>query len=296
MMTKRQFFFGGSAAAIGGQIVRPLDRAGLLVAKGASALTSAGGRSLGDLGGEELAGFLRFGSGTTSAEGVFEEDRQLVARVNEAKASLDLLRARTTLKAAVKGLRIGEEVVFEPRDVVSIELITRTSLSTYESTFEIGDDTRIPDCVFTKKGQDPYVLEIEIDRGFFNDRYNSRLKLLAAASDPDFVAKEGRRLLLGRVDREKPVPVPTPRTFLSSYGPLYATIVKEMRWRGGRAFPDSRIEGNAVHVPDFGTVYFGELILLPDSRRLIGARFDLGCPWGAMFAVSEGADQPLWYP
>src|SRR5688500_3144956 len=96
MTDTRQFFFSGSAAALGGQIVRPVDRAFFVRAEGASALTAAGGESVAQLAGKPFGGgFISFRSASTFASGVYD-NLKLASVVNERHQSVDVLGTTTT--------------------------------------------------------------------------------------------------------------------------------------------------------------------------------------------------------
>lgn len=57
-------------------------------------------------------------------------------------------------------------------------------------------------------------------------------------------------------------------------GFLVGSIVSEIRGGG----PGLDIKGNMVHVPGFGKLHFGELVIEQNSRRLVMLRAELGCP------------------
>jgi hypothetical protein len=54
-------------------------------------------------------------------------------------------------------------------------------------------------------------------------------------------------------------------------GYIQTSIVKALVWKG-TTYP-----GNMLAVPDFGRIYFGEILLHEYNRRLTMLRFDLGC-------------------
>ena len=45
-----------------------------------------------------------------------------------------------------------------------------------------------------------------------------------------------------------------------------------------RPFPGAKIDEHSVIVPDFGTIFFGELLISAFERRLTMVRFELGSP------------------
>jgi hypothetical protein len=51
-----------------------------------------------------------------------------------------------------------------------------------------------------------------------------------------------------------------------------------------------------VHVPDFGKIYFGEMFITGESRRLTMVRFQLGSPQGGEISAAEGESNGDTYP
>jgi hypothetical protein len=51
-----------------------------------------------------------------------------------------------------------------------------------------------------------------------------------------------------------------------------------------------------VRVPDFGKIYFGELYITGESRRLTMVRFQLGSPHGGEVVAAEGESNGLPWP
>ncbi len=75
--------------------------------------------------------------------------------------------------------------------------------------------------------------------------------------------------------------------FPEANGTVKCSIVQEIRW-DGPAHPTATIHDHVVHVPDFGKIYFGEMFIKGDSRRLTMVRFQLGSPDGGEVAAAEG--------
>jgi hypothetical protein len=57
------------------------------------------------------------------------------------------------------------------------------------------------------------------------------------------------------------------------------TIVQKIEWDGA-PHPTARIYGNVVRVPNFGKIYFGEMVITDRTRRLTMVRFQLGSDAG----------------
>jgi hypothetical protein len=117
-------------------------------------------------------------------------------------------------------------------------------------------------------------LAVNVNVGFFQ-KYDTRSKVLAAADDPKAFDGNAVHFVRGATVEGQPIG----RGLVQRYGVVYTTIVKELRWEK-RPFPGARIDGHSVIVPDFGTVYFGELLVHSTERRLTMVRFELGSPIG----------------
>jgi hypothetical protein len=61
-----------------------------------------------------------------------------------------------------------------------------------------------------------------------------------------------------------------------------------MAWTA-KPYPASKIDGHVVMVPDFGQIFFGELLVGSSERRLTMVRFDMGSPIGG-WADGGGVD------
>ena len=58
----------------------------------------------------------------------------------------------------------------------------------------------------------------------------------------------------------------------------------------------ARISGHSVHVKDFGTVFFGEMLITGHTRRLTMVRMQLGSPESGSIAFGEVETNGSWYP
>jgi hypothetical protein len=76
---------------------------------------------------------------------------------------------------------------------------------------------------------------------------------------------------------------------------IYATIVKSIRW-DGKPFPKSEIHDNMVVLPEFGRVFFGELLISELERRLTMVRMALGSDAGGSASGGEVATNGTWSP
>jgi hypothetical protein len=281
-----RYFFFGYAAALGGRIYRPepFD----IEVEGASALTFSGGISRSDVTGRAFGSkkYIEFKRAVTHAEGRFDE-REALAVTNHEMLPCEL-KAETMIKAEVEGLRVG----IGPTPVLTVGRVTASMKGfspnvSYQPAMQLTRETEYNDISINRFG-----LRVEINHELFST-YDTHAKLLAACDDPEFVKKHSSSLLLAPSgqSREPEVGASTlqrrrcpPR--LQSKEVLYATIVREISWADEQP-SFARIDGHTVIVNDFGTIYFGEILISSSSRRLAMMRLELGSPDGGFLDVDN---------
>jgi hypothetical protein len=277
----RRFIFRGNAAAISGRIVRPTD---VLIDSGvASSLTVVGGRSTARAAASRFGEWVSFGAAATSAEGLFDDLKQHIERTHH-RVREDALTTTTRVHAEVTSLAIEGT----PRLTVKrlhAALTSRSPLGSGEPAIAVGSDTVIEGVEIGGYG-----LIVELEVPLFQ-KYDTRSKLLAAADDPRFVKESGDCLFMKA--SHSGTPAPPPGRLLHSCGTTYATIVKSIRW-SGEPYPGATIDHHSVTVPDFGTMYFGELLVTDLSRRLTLLRLALGSPVGGDVACPEVESNGTW--
>jgi hypothetical protein len=77
-----------------------------------------------------------------------------------------------------------------------------------------------------------------------------------------------------------------PKRLESGY--VYTSIVKAIQWNG------QTIEGNALTLEGFGTIYFGEMLVSETNRRLTMARLEMGCDVEAEVGLTEVDPNGIW--
>ena len=83
--------------------------------------------------------------------------------------------------------------------------------------------------------------------------------------------------------------------FPEAKGTVKCTLVQEIAW-DGPPHPTATIHGHVVHVPNFGKIYFGELFITGESRRLTMVRFQLGSADGGEVTAAEGETNGSTWP
>jgi hypothetical protein len=285
MDNERRFIFRANASAFGGHLIRPKEF--VLESPGASSLPVTGGRSVARIPPTRFDNYFSIESASTFAEGLFEDPKQFLDFTHHNVAE-DTLTAVTNVNVEVNGLAVGSGPRFTVRRLRA-ELRARSPYGSGEPAIRIGDDTTIDGVDFNG-----HRLIVELDRAPFQ-RFDTHAKLLVAADDPAFVRESGN-LLFMRTQREGGPPPPPAGRLIEACGFIYATIVRSIRWDGPEV-PGSRIVDNSVVLePDFGRVFFGELLISPFSRRLTMIRFALGSNGGGSASGGEGCSNGMWSP
>jgi hypothetical protein len=282
MELTRRFVFRGNASALSGQFFRP--RKVVIDLEGASSLGVSGGRSHAQLQGRAFDEVMRFGSAMTQAEGLFDDDK-LARDVTNHKGRQEDLNSTTTVTAEIRDLVVAQDPAFTAKRIRGT-LISRTPDISGEPSISPGTDTAI-------QGVDigGHVLEIKLNAKLFQ-KYDTRSKVVAAADDPKFVRSFGMHLV---PDATIDGTAPARPGLVMRDGVIYTTIVQEITWKG-KPFPGAKIDGHSVIVPDFGRVFFGELLIASSERRMTMVRFELGSPWGGYGDGVDVGSNGSFYP
>ena len=278
----RRFVFRGNASAIAGQIFRP-RKIIIDVPGGASSLGVSGGRSQSQVNGMAFGEIIKFGSAYTRAEGLFDDDKQAAA-VTDHKGKQSELNSTTTVTAETREVSVGVRPVVTIKRVRGT-LVSRAPRGSGEPSIAPARDTTIHGVSVGGFG-----LIVDLNVSLFQ-KYDTRSKVLAAADDPKVFERGAAHFVTGvTVEGQR-----SGRGLIQRYGVLYTTIVKELRWEK-KPYPGAKIAGHSVIVPDFGTVYFGELFVHSSERRLTMVRFELGSPWGGYADVGDVGSNGSLFP
>ena len=305
MADTRRYDFHGEAAALGGRIVRIGEGKDAKPIKDgfidlpSSSLTVVGGRSTAQLVGAQLTqpvarSVVRFTSATTLSEGVFD-DLQGQFAVTKGERDLSTLAATTRVRAEVQGLEVGlkGEVQLKAQRVRG-GFTSQSASSSGETPVQLDADTTFDSVTFVDKEGKAYTLVVEVETGVFGE-HDTFSKLTAAASELKFIRKFAHALHLPSLAGAKIVPT-APSLIRTDGGAVQGTIVKPLKWKGP-VFPGASIDPNRpyfVVIPGLGTIYFGEITITPQSRRVTMIRARLGSPVGGDFAACDFQDNGSW--
>src|SRR5262245_8895948 len=281
MEIRRRFIFRGNAAAIGGRIVRPSDL--ILDAIATSSLTVVGGRSRARAGPAKFGEWISFGEANTFAEGLFDDVQRQIDFTN-GKVPEDYLTTSTRVSADVVNLVVGTR----PRLTIKrlhAALSSKSPAGSGEPPIAVGADTLIEGVAVDGRG-----LTVELNLPLFQ-RYDTLSKLMTASDDPAFVKESGDHLFMTQTTAGVAAPPPGRLSYCNDV--LYATVVKSIKWTGD-PIPNARIDQNSVSVPDFGKIFFGELLISYFSRRFTLLRLELGSELGGGVACAEVETNGIW--
>jgi len=272
-LTKR-FLFRGNASALSGLFYRP-DTV-IVDMPGASSLGVSGGRSQAQIPGRAFGDVIRFGSAMTFAEGLYDDEKQAKA-VSDHKGLPEELNSTTNVAAEIRELAVGQKPLFRAKRIRGA-LVSKSPRGSGEPSIAPAKGSVI-------QGVDigGFALDVTLNMSLFQ-KYDTRSKVAAAADDPKVMDKFGQHFL--------PTATIAGQTRRSGLvvrnGIIYTTIVEKMAWTA-KPYPGSKIDGHVVMVPDFGQIFFGELLVGSSERRLTMVRFDMGSPIGG-WADGGGVD------
>ena len=140
---------------------------------------------------------------------------------------------------------------------------------------------KITEVVFKGLSLDRDPIEVVYDTGL-NDYPTMEAFLDKFQSNQEFFERHQDPLSAAKVSFGDPIARP------SGGGYARTTIVREVRWRK-RVY-----RGNILTLKDFGTIYFGEVLLNENNRRLTMVRMQLGSDLGAEIACAESDPNGTW--
>jgi hypothetical protein len=272
-LTKR-FLFRGNASALSGLFYRP--NTVIVDMPGASSLGVSGGRSQAQIQGRSFGDVIRFGSAMTFAEGLYDDERQ-ARDVSNHIGLPEELNSTTNVAAEIRDLAVGKKPLFTARRIRGA-LVSRSPKGSGEPSIAPAKGSVIQDVKI-----DGFALDVALNMSLFQ-KYDTRSKVAAAADDPKVVEKFGQHFVLNSTVKGQ-----TRRAgLIVRNGIVYTTIVEKIAWTG-KPFPGSKIDGHVVTIPEFGQIFFGELLIGSSERRLTMVRFDMGSPIGG-WADGGGVD------
>jgi hypothetical protein len=237
--------------------------------QGCSSLPVIGGLAESTVGPQKLDKWVAFDAVSTSAHGDYVDPAEGVATTTGAIA-FDVPPTQTTVKSEVKGLVILDRVHVGR---AAVGLISHSPKGKEQPEIHLEGN------ILEGVRIDDSRLAITLDEDFYRIcGTKDKLATAHAAGLPTHRA----HMLMPLDGSAGPA-----TTFPEAKGTVKCTIVKEIHWDGD-PHPTATIHGHVVKVPNFGKIYFGELYITGDSRRLTMVRFQLGSPTGGEVVAAEG--------
>jgi len=269
----RRHVFHGHASGVAAHIRRPADA--VLEVKSSSTLPVIGGHCESKVGRTKMGKWVSFQSAQTSAHGDYVSAAQGLATTRG--KPFEEAATMTKVTARVQGLTILGRVKIAD---LSLGMEARSAPGTVEPSIRLSGNK------IEGVSIDGAKLNIKLADHIFK-KYHTK-KLLAEA--------------FGRLpDRHKAMFLPCQTEngdvyeFPEANGYVKATIVEKISW-DGKPHPDAQIHGNVVRVPGLGKIYFGEMFIATDSRRLTIVRFQLGSDDGGEVTGGDGQTNGTSWP
>ena len=271
----RRYIFRGHASGVSAHIRRPEDR--LLPVQGCSSLPVTGGLSESNLGPQSLDKWVSFDAVSTSAHGDYVDAAVGVATTT-GEVAFDAAPTETRVKSEVHGLAIlGRVHVAHAAMGLTSQSAVGQEQPVIRLEGNILEGVRIDDAR----------LAITLAEDFYCE-CDTKDKL--AAHHAAGLAPQHAGLLLPLDGTAGPA-----TTFPEAKGTVKCTIVRQIAWDGD-PHPTATIHGHVVHVPNFGKIYFGEMFITGESRRLTMVRFQLGSDDGGEVTAAEGESNGGGWP
>ena len=286
MQLTRHFRFKGYASALSGLLYVPKTTV-IDLDCGSCALGVMGGRARAEVKSKSFGDAVRIASATTLAEGVFDDEKRARAVVSH-QGRQDELASTTTVSADVREMSVGNnEGPFFTAKRLRATLVSRSPDASGEPRIVPSKETTIEGVAI-----DGFGLTITLNLSLFqaNDTCS---KVMTAADDRKLSKADRKSLAMNTTVEGQPASGP-PR-LISSQNVIYTTIVRDIKWTG-KPFPGARIDEHTVIVPEFGRIFFGELLISATERRLTMVRFELGSPLRGYVGGGDVGSNGSWYP
>jgi hypothetical protein len=280
MEVPRHFVFRGSAVGLAARIRRPYD--GRPPAKATVCLSGAGGEEQ-DMAGrgrrswlmslltgdEKLTPEIRFAQATAYAVGDYTDLKQAIL-VSEHKAPPESLKGLTVVHARVEGLDILGRF---KAGLIEAQLISRS--------IDVDKETAIVPGRGKCRAEDVYI--------------DGRKLIVTVAADV-FDRTDTRDKTVATLKTHGPPQDARGRRGHEADNRMYVSIVRQLAWEKSGPHPTAEIREHSVIIKDFGTVYFGEMLVQSSVRRMCMFRADLGSPFGGVCRGAEVETDGSYWP
>ena len=262
----RRHVFHGHASGVTARIRRPVDRR--FPVQGSSSLPVTGGLHQSKVDAGNLEKWVSFKSVSTSADGDYVDAAQGRA-TTLGELAFDAAPTVTKVKAAVEDLEIlgRVKVAHAAMGLTSHSAVGREQPKTTRKAMSWKAS---PSTVIVSRST--------LAEDLFRE-CNTKDKLAKRHAG---LSPRQKRMFLPAVSGADEA-----TGFPEANGTVKCSIVQDIRW-DGPANPKATIHDHVVEVKDFGKMYFGEMFIKGDSRRLTMVRCQLGAPMAVKSPPRKG--------
>jgi hypothetical protein len=278
------YLYHASALGLGGNITRPNTS---LLAQAAASLSIAGGQSTANIANFQLSDIISFDSADVRVTG-----GQIETEADETHS--------TTTTVTITGLNI-RNIVTADQVVLKFGSLHRVKDGP-EPSFTIDKDSGFKNLKIS--GQP---VEMDFAHDIFNT-YNTFAKFQQAFASSSGAAATGPRkeildCMMGCQLQTNGSNLQHLTDVMNGFkkakdantlsAPVLCSLVKNVKPVN---VADVKIQGPIISVPDFGTVYLGEVVVMPGMRRVNMLRLELGSPVVGSITASAGESNGSIYP
>jgi hypothetical protein len=284
---EKRYIFLANAVAFAAHIRRPNDHQ--LKAVASSSLPVTGGLAEASSGPQDYNEYISFASASTRASGDFADTRRAADFANGNHGDNDL-STLTFVETQVNSFKISTKLDGPPPaagkpltfSVDQLHLRLESSSDRHTQTAFRGLEAEFKTVTFN--GQELLVSTApEVCT-----QYETYDKLVAAYQEDARFRKQFGSLFYPMGNEKTGVTALLSKpTIPNAHGRVVGTIVTGLKW-AGKPPEGTEITGNRLKIDGIGSIYFGEIIFEPYSRRLTLLRLQLGSINGGGGAACEG--------
>lgn len=267
---EQRYIFHGNAVALAVQIRRPETQ--FVPAVASACLPVTGGVANGESEGGRYGEILAFGRAGTKAEGDFITPQDAVAFTNGNHGD-NLLPTHTNTRAMLADLNISNG----PRRFMVAGL--EAAMGSY-SDRRRATEFRTLTAEFRGVQLDGVHLVVKTHSEIFTTNPTKQALAQAYTASQEFRDRYSRYFFADKPANARRHAIP------QCNGLINTTVVSGLEWQG-KAPEGTQIDRNALRISGFGTIYFGELLIEEQFRRLTLLRFELGSPVGGSGSACE---------
>jgi hypothetical protein len=283
---EKRFIFNGAAVALAAHIRRPNDL--FIRAVAPTVLPVTGGLSEAQASGQNFHEIISFESASSRTLGDFA-DTHSAAGFTNGNHGENGLSTHTFVESAVNGLKV--DVPLDSGKGRRVFAVKQLHLR-----LESASDRRNPiafrslETTFTDVSVDGVPLKVNTVADVFSQNETKAKLVQRYEKDGDFRKRYGNLFFsTGRREGKNEIP--------NSKGLIYGTVVAGLEWQGKKPDKTEIIGTNQLKIEGLGTLYFGEIFIEEDYRRITLIRFQLGSPSGGdMSACDAQGNGSTWPP